>query len=407
MAKFNYTAVNKRDKSIKGTIEASSLNAANKTLINQGYKPIIIREQKTGFDPNNIKLPKIGGGRVKGKDLVIFTRQLSTMINAGVPLVRSLATLQAQTKNQHFRTVLSEISKDVESGQSLAESLEKHPKVFSPIYTNMVKAGEAGGILDDILKRLAIQQEKDAAIRSKVKSASIYPMILLVITIGAFFILTIFIIPKIGAIITDVGNGAELPIYTKAMLGFSQFLQKFWYIAIGGMVGGVVAFKRYIKTTKGRHQWHFALLKIPILKNIVTKMAVARFSRIFASLMSSGVAVLDALSVTGGAIGNVVIEEELKAAAREVTNGKQLSQPLSESAVFPPIVSQMLAIGEETGQIDTILIKVAEFYEEEVDALIDGLSATIEPLMILVLGGMVGLIAASVMGPISSLTQNI
>ena len=214
--------------------------------------------------------------------------------------------------------------------------------------------------------------------------------------------------PKIGKIIKDLGGpDAQLPIYSQVMLGISAFVQQNFLIMLVLLVGLVLAFRWYIKTPKGRYKWHLFLLKMPIIKNVVTKIAIARFSRTFASLMSAGVAVLEALEVTGAAIGNLVIEAELKEAAKAVKNGKQLSESLRQSKYFPAIVPQMLAVGEETGQIDTILIKVADFYEEEVDAVIDGLSSLIEPIMIIVLGGVVGVIAASVMGPISSLSKNI
>ena len=409
MPRFTYSSIDKNGKKITGSVEASSKSAASKILFEQKIRVLGIKEEKKGgFDPNNIKIPGLSSGKVKTKDLVIFTRQLSTMINAGVPLVRSLSTLQSQTENESFKEIMELVSRDVESGISFAEALRKHPQAFSPIYVNMVAAGEAGGILDDILKRLAIQQEKESSMRKKVKSASTYPTILMVITIGAFFGLMIFVIPTIGGIITDLGGeDAELPPQTKAMIAISDFMIKQWYIMLAGMIGGVIAFKRWKNTKKGRYRWHAILLKIPVVKTIVSKVAIARFARTFASLMSSGVGVLDALQVTGAAIGNDVIEAELQSAAQEVKNGHQLSEPIAHSAIFPPIVSQMLAIGEETGQIDTILLKVADFYEEEVDTVIDSLSSIIEPIMIVVMGGMVGLIAASVMGPIASLSQNI
>jgi type IV pilus assembly protein PilC len=272
----------------------------------------------------------------------------------------------------------------------------------------MVRAGEAGGILDEILKRLALQQEKDATIRKKIKSAMAYPVVLLVITTIAFFALMLFVVPKIGKIITDLSEGkAELPVYTKAMLGFSDFMVSYWYIFAAIVIGGGFALKRYVKTPRGRSQLDRLLLKIPVISTLITKVAIARFARIFSSLMGAGVSVLESIRVTAGAIGNTVIEKELLEAGKAVTAGKQLSEPLSQSATFPPIVAQMLSVGEETGQTDTILVKVAEFYEEEVDALVDGLSSVLEPVMIVVLGGMVGLIAASVMGPISSLATGI
>jgi type IV pilus assembly protein PilC len=330
------------------------------------------------------------------------------MISAGVPMTRSLATLQNQSQNKYFKTVIAGISKDVEGGSSLGDAFAKYPNIFSEVYVNMVRAGEAGGILDEILKRLAAQVEKDATIRKKIKSASAYPVVILIITVIAFFGIMMVVIPKLGKILTDLGGpDAKLPVYTQVMLDISKFMQENAVVILGLIFLSIFLIRRYIKTPKGKYAFHSLLLKTPILKGIISKIAIARFSRTFASLMSSGVTVLDALEITGGAIGNKVIEKELRDAAVEVRNGKQLSEPLSHSKNFPPIIAQMLAIGEETGQIDTILVKVADFYEEEVDTTIDGLSSLIEPLMIIVLGSMVGLIAASVMGPIASLSQNV
>jgi type IV pilus assembly protein PilC len=300
------------------------------------------------------------------------------------------------------------VVRDVESGVALADALEKYPATFSAIYVNMVRAGEAGGILDDILKKLAEQQEKDATIRAKVKSATTYPLVLLTITIVAFFVLTMFVVPKIGSLVLNLGGpNAHLPPQTRIMLGVSSFLRHQWYLVLLLVVGGPIFLNRWRKTPSGKPKFDAFLLKVPVVKMLVTKVAIARFARIFASLMGAGVSVLESLQVTAHALGNHVIEQELLNAAQQVKEGKQLSQPLSESKIFPPIVSQMLKVGEETGQTDTILVKVADFYEEEVDTVIDSLSSILEPVMIVVMGGMVGLIAVSVLGPITSLNQTL
>ncbi|HEX5797178.1 MAG TPA: type II secretion system F family protein [Candidatus Saccharimonadales bacterium] len=402
MARYSYTAT-KDGKHLTGIVEASGKETARETLARQNIHPLSLKEVR----PKS-KFLNLTSGKVKSKDLVVFTRQLSTMISAGVPLNRSLATLQTQTNNKYFNGIIAAVSRDIEGGMSMADALNKHPDAFSEIYVNMVRAGEAGGILEDILKRLAYQLEKDASIRKKIKSAMAYPMVIFSITIIAFFGIMIFIIPKIAKILEDLGGpDAELPVYTQAMLSTSDFMRNNVLIILVAAGLGIFLLRRYIKTPKGKYQFHFFLLKIPILNNIIIKIALARFARTFASLMSAGVAVLDALEVTGNAIGNKVIEAELKEAAKAVKNGKQLSEPLSQSKYFPAIVPQMLSIGEETGEIDTILVKVADFYEEEVDAVIDGVSALIEPIMIIMLGSAVGLIAVSVMGPISSLSQNV
>jgi type IV pilus assembly protein PilC len=404
MSKFSYTAISKENKTVTGTAEATSRQALLESLRRQELRPLVIKPQKEF----NIGLFSSKKKKVKLKEIVIFTRQLSTMISAGVPLNRSLSTLQDQSNDKYFKTVIAGIGKDVEGGMPIGDAMAKYPNVFSEVYVNMVRAGEAGGILDDILKRLATQVEKDSTIRKKIKSATMYPKVVGSITVAAFFGIMIFIMPKIGKIIKDLGGeDAKLPIYSEIMLSASDFVRANALIMIVFIVGLVFAVKWYIKTPKGKVKFHLLLLKTPIIKNVITKIAIARFARTFASLMSAGVAVLEALEVTGAAVGNKIIEAELKEAAKAIKNGKQLSVPLGQSKYFPPIVAQMLAVGEETGQIDTILLKVADFYEEEVDTLIDGMSALIEPIMIVVLGAAVGLIAASVMGPISSLSKNI
>ncbi len=406
MTKFSYTALNKSGKSVSGISEAGSRQTLTETLVKQGLRPLSI---KTVSESKGIgaKLKNFGK-KVKLKDLVIFSRQMSTMVSAGVPLTRALSTMQSQTTNKYFQEIIAGISHDVEGGMALGDAFAKYPNVFSEIYVNMIKAGEAGGILDDILKRLAAQVEQDASMRKKVKGAMTYPIVILSVTVIAFFGITMFVLPKMGKIISDLGGpDAKLPVYTTMMLNISAFMQKRGVFIFIGLIITTFLLIRYIKTPKGKLQFHTILLKLPILKDIIIKIAVARFARTFASLMTAGVTVLDALEVTGGAVGNKVIQQELIDAAKEVKNGKQLSEPLSKSKNFPAIVSQMLAIGEETGQTDTILIKVADFYEEEVATVIDSLASIIEPLMIIVLGGGVGLIAASVMGPIASVSKNI
>lgn len=405
MANFSYSARNTKGQVIKGNVSASDRAAATKLIVGQGLKPILIKEEGAGKN-SSLKSIKIGGG-VKTKDLVIFTRQLSTMINAGVPMVRSLATLQAQTENKLFKTQLETISKKVESGFSLGDSLAEHPKTFSNIYVNMVRAGEEGGILDDVLSRLALQVEKEAEIKQKVKSAMTYPTVITIITLLAFYGLMTFVIPKLGTIIQNMG--ADLPMLTKVMLSISDFMRSkiFIFAILIGLPLTIFLFKRWVKTPNGRYTFHRILLKTPIIKVLITKVAIARFARIFSSLMAAGVTVLTSIETTSNAIGNAVIERELMEASKKVRNGVQLSAALTESSVFPPIVSQMLAVGEETGQIDKILVKVADFYENEVDAFVNALSSIIEPLMIIILGSIVGLIAASVFGPLSSLTQSI
>ena len=409
MPRFAYVAVDSQQKAINGQTDLPDRSSVIAALTKQNLRPISIKEIaiKKGFagiDFNNL----FQSTKVKPDQLVVFTRQLSAMVGAGVPLLRSLTSLEKHAEDPVLKKTLASVIKDVEGGNSLGNSLAKYPSSFNDIYVNMVRAGETAGILDDILKRLAYQQEKSAAIRKKIKSAMAYPTVLIFITVLAFFGLMLFVIPQIGKILTDLGGAdAKLPGITLFMLGVSHVITTYWYIifpALGGVTYGLI---RYIGTPKGRRNFDSLLLKLPGIKNIVKKMAIARFARTFSALMGAGVAVLECLDVTSRAVGNVIYQEALQHAAREVKNGRPLSAIIEENPLFPSIVGQMLAVGEETGQTDTVLVKVADFYEEEVDLAIESISSIIEPTMIVVMGSMVGLIAASVMSPIASLSQNV
>jgi type IV pilus assembly protein PilC len=409
MPKFAYVAVDLQQKPVNGETEQPDRAAVIAALTKQNLRPVSIREMivkkgLAGVDFNNL----FKATKVKGDQLVIFTRQLSAMVGAGVPLLRSLSSLEKHAEDPVLKVTLGLIIKDVEGGNSLANALSKFPLIFNDIYVNMVRAGEAAGILDDILKRLAYQQEKSSAIRKKIKSAMAYPLVLMSITVLAFFGLMLFVIPQIGKILNDLGGpDAKLPGITLFMLGLSHILTSYWFIiipVIGGAVYGVI---RYIRTTKGHRNFDRLLLKLPGVKGIIRKSAVARFARTFSALMGAGVAVLECLDVTSRAVGNIMFQEALQEAAREVKNGRSLSSVIEANELFPGIVSQMLAVGEETGQTDTVLVKVADFYEEEVDLAIEGISSIIEPVMIVIMGSMVGLIAASVMTPIAQLSQNV
>jgi type IV pilus assembly protein PilC len=411
---FIYTALAKDGRKFNGEYEGADRAALIAVLAKQGAHPILI---KTGSATSSKKTGL----------QALFTPKVK-LISAGVPLPRSLATLQQQAESDHFKQVIGEINKDIEGGTSLGAAFGKFPEVFSAVYINMVKAGEAGGILDEILKRLAAQSEKDATIRKKVKGAMTYPTVIFTVTILAFFGLMIFVIPQIGKILLSLGGPhAKLPIYTRVLLDISNFCTSNSFISHIPLIGalplisllpnlifllilagiGGYYLRRYIHTPAGSYKLDELLLKVPVIKVVIIKVAIARFARTFSALTSAGVTVLDAIQITGAAIGNQVIQDELKRAAEEVRNGRALSEPLSKSKIFPPIVSQMIAVGEETGQIDKILVKIADFYEEDVDTLIDSLSSIIEPVMIVVLGALVGLIAVSVMGPIASLSTNV
>lgn len=407
MARFSYIAINSSRNSVSGVIEEADRSSVIRALTKQELRPISIKQASNvsaGFSLGKI----FDSNKVKPDHLVMMTRQLSAMVGAGVPLVRALTSLADHSESPMLKQILTGVIKDVESGATLGDALGKYPNTFNDVYVNMVRAGETAGILDEILKRLALQQEKNATIRKKIKSAMAYPTVLLGITVLAFFGLMLFVVPQIGKILTDMGGpDAKLPGITLFMLAISHLFTNFWFI-IFPIIGGLIyVVMRYIKTPAGKEQFHTIILKIPGVKNIIKKVAIARFARTFSALMGAGVAVLECLRVTARSVGNVVYEKAINQAAIEVKNGKPLSVIISQNPLFPAIVAQMLSVGEETGQTDTVLVKVADFYEEEVDAAIEGLSSIIEPAMIVVMGAMVGLIAASVMMPIAGLAQNI
>jgi type IV pilus assembly protein PilC len=402
MAQFTYSARTKDGAVDKGNIFASDRAAATANLIEKGFTPILVREVVADKGSKMSMLGKFQfGQKVKMADKVIFSRQFSTMINAGVPIVQSLAILKEQTESPALSIVVSDLAKQVEGGSTLANAMAAHPKVFSPIYVNMVRAGETGGILDQVLDRLAIQQEKDAAIVSKLKGALTYPGLLFSVAIGVFFLMMTVIVPKLTSVFAQ--SGTKLPIYTTILMDISHFLVQYAVLIIIGTIVSIVMFQRYIHTPAGKRWLDYTLIKAPIFGPILMKVNVARFARTFSSLMSSGISVLDAIHATKDAIGSTVYKDLLEETAKQVKNGRPMSEPIRASKHFPPIVGQMIAVGEETGQLDDILLKLAVFYEGEVDTVVASLSSILEPIIILVLGAMVGVIAVAVIGPIAAL----
>lgn len=406
MAKFDFTAVKKGGHTASGVIEAADRMTAISNLNSQGMKLMSLSEKK---ERKGLSISIPGRDKVKADDLVMFTRQLSAMVSAGVPILRSLDSMAKHATNPNFRNAINNVSKSVEGGESFADALSHHPKIFNDVYVNMVRAGEAAGILDDILKRLALQQEKSSSMRRKIKSAMTYPMVLIVITFGAFFGLMLFVVPMIGDTIKDLaGEDAELPMITQIMLNISTFILSYWYI-IFPIIGAIIwSILWYIKTPAGKNAFHKLVLKTPVIGGLVKKISVANFTRTFSALIGAGVSVLESLAITARAVGNTVYEESLVRAAERIRNGEVLSLVIgADEDLYPPIVAQMLSVGEETGQTDKVLVKVADFYEEEVDAAIASMSSTIEPIMIVFMGGMVGLIAASVIMPITGIANQI
>ena len=338
--------------------------------------------------PLSLRFKLRGMSGVKIKELAVFTRQFATMINAGLPLVQCLDILSQQTENAAFKGVIAGVMSDVESGSTLAEALRKHPKVFDKLFTNMVQAGEAGGVLDDILLRLASYIEKAEALRRKVKSAMTYPLVVACVAIGATVFMLLFIIPTFAKIFQQFGG--ELPLPTKIVMGLSTFLRNTWYLLIAAAIVAVVLYRRYVATENGRRSVDRGMLNIPILGDVLRKGAIARFTRTLGTLISSGVPILDGLEITAQTAGNKVIEEAIMATRGSIREGETIAAPLRESKVFPAMVVQMISIGEETGALDEMLNKIAAFYDDEVNTAVDTMTSVIEPIMIVVMGMMVG-----------------
>lgn len=333
-----------------------------------------------------LRLP--GKDRVSVKDIGVFTRQFATMINAGLPMVQCLDILAQQTEKEFFRSSIARVMADVEGGSTLGEAMGRHPKVFNQLYVNMVEAGEAGGILDVILVRLATFLEKLDALQRKVKSALTYPAVVAVVALGASTFMLMFIIPTFAKMFTDFGG--ELPLPTRIVIGISEFLRGYWWALGAAIAGLVVAFQRYYKTENGHFTIDKLALKIPVLGMVIRKGSVARFTRTLGTLISSGVPILQGLEITARTAGNRVVEKAVMATRESISQGNTISEPLKECGVFPPMVTQMISVGEQTGALDEMLDKIATFYDSEVDTAVDALTAIIEPVMIVIMGVVVG-----------------
>jgi len=365
----------------QGEIDLPSKDEVVSYLHRQRLIPVSVREKPKQFTFS------FGAG-VATRDIVIFTRQFATMINSGLPLVQSLDILAQQTENDKLQAVIKEILYDVESGNTLADALDKHPKVFTKLYVNMVAAGEAGGILDTILLRLATFLEKNDALVRKIKGAMIYPAVIFGVAGAAVLILLIFVIPTFQNMFAAAG--VPLPLPTQIVIGLSQFLQDYWWALAAGTVGGAFAIRQFYRTSGGQLTIDSLMLRLPIVGDLQRKAAVARFTRTLGTLVSSGVSILEGLEITAKTAGNRVIHDAVMGSRASIAGGETISGPLKQSGVFPPMVVQMINVGEQTGGLDEMLSKIADFYDEEVDAAVSALLAAMEPLMIVVLGVVVG-----------------
>jgi len=347
-----------------------------------------------------IAVPRFGGG-VPAQMIAIFTRQFSVMIDAGLPLVQCLEILGSQQENKTFRRTLIQIRQDVESGSNLADAMRKHPKIFNDLFTNMIAAGEAGGILDTILQRLAQYIEKSVKLTSQVKSAMIYPVAVISIAVIVVMVILWKVIPVFASLFA--GLGAELPLPTLVVIAMSNFIADFWWLITGTVVGGIYALRKYHGTYKGKRILDNIILKSPILGMLMRKIAVARFCRTLSTLTASGVPILDGLSITAKTAGNSIIEDGIMKVRKSVEEGKTISEPLADTKVFPSMVVQMIGVGEQTGALDTMLSKIADFYEDEVDIAVAGLMKLLEPVLIAFLGVAIGGIVIAMYMPMFAL----
>ena len=406
MPTFAYTGRTRAGETVSGERVADSMDAATAALRREQINVTRITPAK-GKDGAAKKEKAVGksGKKASAKNLAVFTRQFSVMIDAGLPLVQCLDILGSQEEDKNFAFVISETRKDVESGASLADAMRKHPKTFDSLFTNMIAAGEAGGILDTILKRLATYIEKAVKLAGQVKSAMIYPIAVIVIAGLVVGVILWKVIPTFAQLFS--GLGADLPLPTRIVIALSDNLVRFFpFIFVGGGAAAY-GFKTYYATAKGRRVIDAVTLKLPILGNIMRKIAVARFCRTLSTLIASGVPILDGLEITAKTAGNAIIEDAIMITRTSIERGETISAPLKETKVFPSMVTQMIGVGEATGALDTMLAKIADFYEEEVDTAVAGLLTLLEPIMIALLGGVVGGIVIAMYLPIFDLISKL
>jgi len=403
MATFAYSGRTRAGQNVTGERVADSMEAAVSALRREQVMVTKINPVKEKADPGKIAIKR--KKKVSPKSLAVFTRQFSVMIDAGLPLVQCLEILGTQEEDKNFGAVILETRAEVEGGASLADAMKKNPKVFDPLYTNMIAAGEAGGILDTILKRLATYIEKAVKLKNQVQSAMVYPVAIVVIATVVVGVILWKVIPTFANLFA--GLGAELPLPTRVVIALSNGLVRYMPFVLTGIGAFVFGLRAYYNTPSGRMNIDRLMLKAPVFGSMFRKIAVARFCRTLATLLASGVSILEALDITAKTAGNAVVEQALYATRKSIEGGETIAAPLKETSVFPPMVVQMISVGETTGALDTMLGKIADFYEEEVDVAVAGLLTLLEPLMIAVLGGVVGGIVIAMYMPIFSLISKL
>lgn len=402
MAEFVWEARGRTGEVRTGKMEAESEDAVNQRLRAQQLSPTKVKKKAREFSFNF----QLGSG-VSLKDIVTFTRLFATMIDAGLPIVQCLDILQGQTENKTFANVLRDVKSSVEQGATFSDSLRRHPKVFDGLYTNLVQAGEVGGILDTILNRLAVYIEKAMKLRSQLRGAMVYPSIVVMVFFGVLTILLVFVIPGFETMFKDFGAKDALPALTVLVMSISRwFVSNFLFLVLG-FVGAGVGVSQVYKTPRGKKFFHRMMLNLPVIGMVIRKIAVARFTRTLGTLLSSGVPILDALEIVARTAGNVVVEDAIMFARGKISEGKNMAEPLMQTNVFPPMVVQMVGVGEQTGALDTMLNKIADFYEQEVDVAVGAMTSLIEPIMMVGIGGTVGVVLIAMYMPIFSIAGKI
>ena len=392
-------------KTRQGEVRAGEMEAADDAAVKARLSQMGLEPTKVKKKPKEIHLKIPGFGGVSTKDILIFTRQFSVMIDAGLPLVQGLEIIATQADNREFRRVLMDVKLRVESGSTFADALAVHPKVFDELFVQLVRAGEIGGILDTILQRLGAYIEKNEKLKRRVKGAMVYPSIVVVVAIGVTVVLLMFVTPTFEKMFKDFGGAMPAP--TQFLIDLSHAMTTYWYLIFGIPVALVIAWRAWVSTTSGRVQWDGFVLKLPVVGGLIRKIAVARFTRTLGTMLSSGVPILDALEIVAKSAGNKVIEKAILTVRTRIAEGKNIAGPLAETGVFPPMVVQMIGVGEATGAMDQMLAKIADFYDDEVDVAVGALTSAIEPIMMVFLGGMVGGFMVAMYLPIFSVAGNI
>ncbi len=402
MPQFLYKARDPKGQMVTGTLEADNNQIVRNRLREKGFIVTSITLKSKSFD---FKEVIANFQKVKAKSLTVFSRQFSTMVSAGLSLVRSLDILERQADDKKLKEIIHDVRGKVEAGSSLADAFGSHPATFSELFVNLTHAGEIGGVLDETLERVAEFLESDQALRQKVKSALTYPGVVFTFAIGIVIFMLVVVLPTFTGIFESLE--VEMPAMTQFIITLSDLLRGYWYVFIAAFFGVVFAFKYYVGTPKGQYQWHQILLKIPVFGMLNRKITVSRFSRTLGTLLSSGVPVMQALEVTSKAAGNKVVEKSIENVRESIREGESISVPMEESGIFPPMVTQMISVGEETGNLDTMLGKIAEFYDMEVEATLNSLTSLLEPLLMVFLGGMVGFIVLAMFLPMFTLINSI